>query len=105
MIELKQKPTLEDFQEYVAQLEKERGFENQTVIEKCVLLGEEMGELFKAIRKISKLAVDENSDFTSVDEELADILIFLCSIANRYNISLEEAFREKEKINQNRVWR
>ncbi|NCS87999.1 MAG: pyrophosphohydrolase [Ignavibacteria bacterium CG2_30_36_16] len=105
MPELKQQPTLEDFQKYVALLERERGFENQTVIEKCVLLGEEIGELFKAIRKTNKLAVDENSDFTSVEEELADILIYLCSIANRYQISLEEAFREKEKINQNRVWR
>jgi len=105
MPELKQQPTLEDFQKYVALLERERGFENQTVIEKCVLLGEEIGELFKAIRKTNKLAVDENSNFTSVEEELADILIYLCSIANRYQISLEEAFREKEKINQNRVWR
>ena len=105
MPELKQQPTLEDFQKYVALLERERGFENQTVIEKCVLLGEEIGELFKAIRKTNKLAVDENSDFTSVEEELADILIYLCSIANRYDIKLEEAFREKEKINQNRVWR
>jgi len=105
MPELKQQPTLEDFQKYVALLERERGFENQTVIEKCVLLGEEIGELFKAIRKTNKLAVDENTDFTSVEEELADILIYLCSIANRYQISLEEAFREKEKINQNRVWR
>jgi NTP pyrophosphatase (non-canonical NTP hydrolase) len=105
MPELKQQPTLEDFQKYVALLERERGFENQTVIEKCVLLGEEIGELFKAIRKTNKLAVDENSNFTSVEEELADILIYLCSIANRYDIKLEEAFREKEKINQNRVWR
>jgi len=105
MPELKQQPTLEDFQKYVALLERERGFENQTVIEKCVLLGEEIGELFKAIRKKNKLAVDENSNFTSVEEELADILIYLCSIANRYQISLEEAFREKEKINQSRVWR
>ncbi|MBZ0198322.1 MAG: hypothetical protein K8H86_00525 [Ignavibacteriaceae bacterium] len=105
MNELKAKATLNDFQEYVSKLEKERGFENQTVIEKCLLLGEEVGELFKAVRKINNLAVDENSDFTSVEEELADILIFLCSIANRYDINLEEAFREKEKINRDRVWR
>ncbi len=105
MNELKERPTLKDFQEYVSKLEKERGFENQTVIEKCLLLGEEIGELYKAVRKTNNLAVDENSDFTSVEEELADILIFLCSIANRYDINLEEAFREKEKINLTRVWR
>lgn len=105
MNELKERPTLKDFQEYVSKLEKERGFENQTAIEKCLLLGEEIGELFKAVRKTNKLAVDENSDFTSVEEELADILIFLCSVANRYDINLEQAFREKEKVNQTRVWR
>jgi len=30
---------------------KERGFENETVLEQCLLLGEEVGELFKAVRK------------------------------------------------------
>jgi NTP pyrophosphatase (non-canonical NTP hydrolase) len=102
---LKENPTLKDFQEYVIQLEKERGFENQNVLQKSLLLGEEIGELFKAIRKMESIAVDKNKPkITSVEEELADIFIYMCAIANRYNIDLENAFREKEEENKKRVW-
>lgn len=98
-------PTLKDIQEYVIQLEKERGFAEQTVIQKCLMLGEEVGELFKAIRKQENIKIDSNSKFGTIDEELADILIFICSIANRYEIDLEKAFRDKEEINKTRVWK
>jgi len=101
---LKEQPNLKDFQSYVKELEIERGFDDQTVIEKCLLLGEEIGELFKAVRKSEKLKIDKNSQFTFVGDELADIMIYICAIANRYNIDLEEAFRSKEEINKNRNW-
>ena len=102
---LKNNPTLKDFQEYVNQLEKERGFIKQNVLQKCLLLGEEIGELFKAIRKMEAISIDrQNSTITTVEEELADILIYICSIANRYNIDMETAFREKEEENKKRVW-
>jgi NTP pyrophosphatase (non-canonical NTP hydrolase) len=104
MPRLKTKPTIGDFQKYVVALEKERGFSDQAVLQKCLLLGEEIGELFKAVRKSQKIAVDKNSAITPVSEELADILIYLCSIANRYGIDLEQAFREKEKANHKRTW-
>ncbi|MHB8903716.1 MAG: MazG nucleotide pyrophosphohydrolase domain-containing protein [Patescibacteria group bacterium] len=102
---LKDKPTLKEIQEYVKELEKERGFSETSVIQNCLQLGEEIGELFKAVRKSEKLKVDQNSTFTSVEEELADIIIYLCSVANRYNIDLETAFRNKEEINKKREWK
>lgn len=102
---LKPAPTLEDLQEYVEELEKERGFTGQSSVERCLHLGEEVGELFKAVRKAEKMKIDESSKSTPVKEELADILIFLCSIANRYDIDLEKAFREKEEANRKRTWR
>ncbi|MCD4792917.1 MAG: hypothetical protein K8R54_06780 [Bacteroidales bacterium] len=101
---LKDQPTFKDFQEYVSQLEIERGFAEQNVLQKCLMLGEEIGELFKAVRKKEKIKVDQNSKFGSIDEELADIIIYLCAVANRYNIDLEKAFRDKEEINKKRVW-
>ena len=97
-------PTLAELQHYVTQLEAERGFEDQTVLEKCLLLGEEIGELFKAIRKAEGLHIDEASSFGEVGEELADILIYLCAIANRCAIDLETAFRDKEARNHERTW-
>jgi len=102
---LKNNPTLKDFQNYVVELEKERGFDKEETLQKCLLLGEEVGELFKAIRKKEKIKIDHNSKFGSVDEELADILIYLCAIANRFNIDLEKAFRDKEEINKKRIWK
>ncbi|HRX32468.1 MAG: pyrophosphohydrolase [Bacteroidales bacterium] len=103
-LKLKENPTLKDYQEYVHMLEIQRGFIDQNVIIKSLLLGEEMGELFKAIRKAMNIKTDVNANINPVKEEIADILIYLCSIANRFDIDIEEAFREKEEINKKRQW-
>lgn len=105
MPKLTKNPTLKEFHKYVSQLETERGFANQTTIDKCLLLGEEVGELFKAVRKSEGLAVDSNSNFTEIGDELTDIFIYLCAIANRKGIDLEKAFRDKEEKNKNRIWK
>ncbi|MCA8096756.1 MazG nucleotide pyrophosphohydrolase domain-containing protein [Burkholderia contaminans] len=104
-LQLAKNPQLKDFQSYVRDLEIERGFSEQDAIQKCLLLGEEMGELFKAVRKHQAMGIDQNSKIGSVKEELADIFIYICAIANRFNIDLESAFLEKEAFNKTRVWR
>jgi NTP pyrophosphatase (non-canonical NTP hydrolase) len=105
MPNLKKNPTLKDFQEYVKKLEAERGFSGENILQKCLLLGEEVGELNKAVRKNFKLLkTDNNSKAKEMGEELADIIIILCTIANRLDLDLEKAFREKEKINKKRKW-
>ena len=96
--------TLSNLQIYVDELEKERGFKKETILQKCLLLGEEVGELFKAIRKTEKIGINNNSQVFNIEEELADILIYLCAIANRCNIDMEQAFRAKEEINKKRKW-
>jgi NTP pyrophosphatase (non-canonical NTP hydrolase) len=73
-------------------------------VQQCLLLGEEVGELFKAVRKQQNLTVDPQSRVGDVEEELADVLIYLCAIANRLDIDLEDAFRRKEQRNEQRVW-
>jgi NTP pyrophosphatase (non-canonical NTP hydrolase) len=104
ILNLKENPTLRDFQLYVEELESERGFSEQSARDKCLLLGEELGELFKAVRKIDGLSVDKNSNFSNISDELADILIYILAIANRFEIDLEDAFRKKEEINKKRTW-
>ena len=89
-LELKPLASLKDYQEYVIELEEQRGFSDQNALEKCLLLGEEMGELFKAIRKTIKLKMDVNSNTGPVKDELADIFIYVCAIANRFDINLEK---------------
>lgn len=98
-------PTLTDFQKYVQELEDERGFADQDIIQKCLMLGEEVGELFKSVRKHTQIKTDPNSSIGEAGEELADIFIFMCAIANRLNIDLEQAFRDKEAKNETRTWK
>jgi NTP pyrophosphatase (non-canonical NTP hydrolase) len=105
MSELPPSPTLRQLQEYVAQTERDRGFAEESELHKCLLLGEEMGELFKAVRRCSGIKVDPKSTVNTVGEELADILNFVAAIANRFQIDLETAYRDKEKKNGTRTWR
>ena len=98
-------PTLQQLQSYVSETETQRGFSEESVLEKCLLLGEEVGELFKAIRKRSGIAVDQTAPPSSIADELADVLNFILAIANRAQIDLEEAYRAKEEVNSLRTWR
>ncbi|MCA1606748.1 MAG: pyrophosphohydrolase [Acidobacteria bacterium] len=104
MLPLNQAATLHDIQRYVAEMEKERGFSDRDVVQQCLLLGEEVGELFKAVRKCKKMRIGTTSITGTVDEELADVLIYLCAIANRLGVSIDEALRQKETFNETRTW-
>lgn len=105
---LKENPTLKDYQEYVRQIKLERGFNVVDKTYECLLFAEEVGELIKAVRKNLKNAhVDINSNpaDNNIEEEIADVLIFLLSIANMHDIDVEQAFRIKEEKNKQRVWK
>lgn len=92
------------FQEYVAETEKERGFDKETALEKCLLLGEEVGELFKAVRRHAGIKTDPSSDVHEIGNELADILNFVLAIANRFDVDLAQAYAHKETLNNARSW-
>ena len=47
-------PTLRDFQDYVAEMKKIRGFNVTDKFYECCLLAEETGELVAAVRKNAK---------------------------------------------------
>src|SRR3990172_715624 len=100
-LKLPKNPTLADFQQYEKDLEEARGFTKESVLQNCLMLGEEAGELFKAIRKTEGLKVDiQKSNFGSIAHELIDCFFFLLAIANKYRIDLEKAFKDKEEINK-----
>ncbi len=105
MPELCSPAPLADLQAYVRAMEVERGFDGQNVLEKLLLLNEEVGELCKAVRKAQGISMDETAVVGGVAEEMADVLILLCAIANRYDVDLEDAFRAKEEVNKRRRWR
>lgn len=105
-LELKNNPTLKDFQNYVLQMKQERGFNTTDKFYECCLLAEECGEVVSAVRKNSKSgSIGTGSVAGNVAEELADVFIYICSLANMHNIDLEQAFRDKEEKNKLRSWK
>lgn len=104
MLHLKENPTLQDFQRYIADIIKERGFQKQTASELFLLFLEECGEMAKAARKREKIHSGKHSQEYHLDHEAADVFIYLLEICNHYAIDLERAFRDKEEINKKRVW-
>lgn len=103
---LPEKPTLADFQRYVREMCCERGFDSNTHEQKMLLFIEEVGELAKAMRKHAHLFTDAaKADKFVLEEEFADVFIYLLDIANGFEVDLEKAFREKEALNAKRTWR
>ena len=103
-LKLPKNPMLKDFQQYVADLVNERGFEKETTPQIFMLFLEECGEMAKAARKSTGMKTDKNSKEYHLDHEIADVFIYLLDICNHYNVDLEKAFREKEEINKRRFW-
>ena len=102
-IEKLKNSSVSELQEYVQEMYRVRGFNNST-IENALMLGEEVGELFKALREHSKMQIDSSSKTGSLRAELADVIMLTLAVANDLNINLEEAIIEKEKINMQRKW-
>ena len=102
---LKDEPTLKDFQQYVRDMVKERGFDHESVAEIFMLFSEEVGEMAKAARKQINIKTDNNSHKPDLDLEIADVFMYLLDIANCFDVDLEKAFRDKEEINKKRVWK
>ena len=108
-INLPKNAPLSAYQRYIHQLEAMHGWLDVDLINNCFLMGEEVGELFKAVRKHQRFYVEDapEAEARSVDhigEEIVDIMNYLIAIANRLEIDLEGAFRRKNEINQGRSW-
>jgi NTP pyrophosphatase (non-canonical NTP hydrolase) len=93
-----------ELQSYVSDMEVARGFAVEDALRKGLLLAEEVGEVLKALRKLSGGGIANDSKPLDLADELADVVIVLCAIANRYEIDLEFAVRRKENANQLRFW-
>ena len=108
-IQLPPNAPMREFQRYIYQLEAMHGWLNVDLVNNCFLMGEEVGELFKAIRKHQRFFVEKHPEDEAVSkqhigEELVDVFNYLIAIANRLDIDFEEAFRRKNGINQQRSW-
>ena len=97
-------PTIKEYQVYIAEMMKVRGFDKNSIVEEMLLLTEEVGELAKVVRKAHGMHMDKNSVHGTAGEELADVLSYILSIANYLGVDLEQAFRDKEEKNKRRTW-
>lgn len=95
---------LSAYQQYIAAMVRERGFDDETVSQKFMLLLEECGEFAKAARKQANLAQSVDAQTEELDDAAADVLAILFDICNRLNLNLEDAFIKREHKNQGRVW-
>ena len=97
--------TINTLQKYVANKIKERGFEDETIHERLVLLMEEVGELAKACRKISGMNIDLNRDIKyKVGEEITDVINMTFAVGIKLNINIEKEFFDKERKNDKRIY-
>lgn len=100
--------SLKEIQSYVQKTLKERGFDDETIAQKFMLLLEEMGEFAHAARKRADIKVDEAKwvdNEQNLQDEAADVLMYLLDICNKLDIDLTEAFLAKEEKNQKRTWK
>lgn len=105
---LKEDNTLEKVQEYIRKVIEIRGFSNQSIEQAMLLLTEEIGELAKAIRKEkTTMSIDNNKirNYDTIESEVADVFIVLCTICNKLNINLFSSLKGKEKENIERIWK
>ena len=99
---------LPELQEYMKKKVIERGFDKESEIEVMLLLLEELGEISRAIRLYSGLKVKKqgkkSDNWHKLEEELADVFIYLLILANKLGIDLYETFKSKELENDKRDW-
>lgn len=105
---LQETDSLREVQHYIKAVNTVRGFEDQPIEERMLLLTEEIGELAKSIRKnATNMSTDVNKqyNFDSIESEVSDCLYVLASVCNKLDIDMFKCLKEKEKENIHRVWK
>ena len=107
-IELPEGASMAEFQRYVHELEEKHGWLDVDLVHNGFLMTEEVGELFKAIRRYEgyfDASVEREAARENAAEEIVDVLNYLLAIANRLGVDVEAAFRAKNRKNQTRTWK
>ncbi|MED2873263.1 MazG nucleotide pyrophosphohydrolase domain-containing protein [Bacillus thuringiensis] len=89
-----------EFQRYVSNFSKEKGFQDTTIEEHTIYTMAELGELAEVILKRDTIQDAKRE----IGLEMFDVIWNVCDLANKLNIDLEKAFKEKMKINKKREW-
>lgn len=104
MQKINRSTTIGELQEYVAQFNVERGFLDETVEHKFMLMAEEVGELAKALRGVCGGKFADDTARTEFSEEVVDVLLLLISISDKLGVDIADAIEQKEAKNRTREW-
>ena len=106
--------TLSALQQHIHDLCAARGWHDNTNEQRFLLFIEEVGELAKAMRRASRLQIEQNNPDKPVwtdeaikanlNEEFADVLNYVLDLANYFGIDLEQAYRDKVAVIAARKW-
>lgn len=100
-------PTLSALQQWVKEMKAANNWTPTDFRHEMALLVEEVGELAKAHRKGAEygyLTAAQQQAGDSVGEEIADVLIYLFSLANVAGVNVEQALAAKLEKNRQREW-
>jgi len=90
------KGSITALQQYIAAKIKDRGFEDETVHERLLLLTEEVGELINAVRHRSGMNVDQDREPNNeIGEEIADVINMVFAVAIKLGVNTEQEFIDK----------
>ncbi|MDA1532520.1 MULTISPECIES: MazG nucleotide pyrophosphohydrolase domain-containing protein [Bacillus] len=89
-----------EFQRYVSNFSKEKGFQDTTIEERAMYAMAELGELAEVILKRDKIQDSKRE----IGLEMFDVIWNVCDLANKLEIDLEKAFKEKMMMNKKRQW-
>ena len=95
---------LSAYQQYVKQVMSERGFDEERISQKFMLLLEEAGEFAQAAREKANLAQATDASVEDLNDAAADVFAILLDICNQLNIDLEKSFIQREHEKQSRTW-
>lgn len=98
--------TIKNLQNYIAEKLEARGFQDETLHERLLLLVEEIGELVNACRKISGMNVDvKRKTKTDVGEEITDCINMIFAVGIELGLDIEKEFRKKEAVVDKRKYK
>lgn len=93
---------LTGLQSYYRRVSERRGWAQETAQDTLLLLTEELGELARAVRKATGLRRDGAYPTVAIENELADVQLYLVHLANTLGVDIADAVTAKEALNARR---
>jgi len=98
--------SIKALQEHIAHKINERGFTDESVHERLLLLVEEVGELVNAVRHTSGMNVDQDRQADNeVGEEITDVINLIFAVAIKLGVDVEQEFIKKNERIDKRTYK